>query len=167
MTGVRMCFRYIESCVGGPSAVTRVFVQEVAREPASVPAQAVGDLDAVTKVATPEELQQAVMEGVRHIEVIAHMDLTSLDEAFYPDGFLLGVFSDATRSIRVCVQVLRPVSPLCNVVPNTLSIMCLPFLTRLASTTALTITYTMTPQPSLMQPLLFASSRGTRSEQAE
>jgi len=105
-------------CLGGRRMVTGAFVQGVARPPVSVPAQAVGNVDAVTEVATPQELQQAVMQGARHIEVTAHMDLTSLDAALHPGGILLGVVSDTTRSIRVCLHVSRPAVPLCHAMPN-------------------------------------------------
>lgn len=94
--------------------VTGVFVQGVGRAPVSVPALTV-NIDAVTEVATPEQLQQAVQEGARHIEVTAHMDLTSLAGALHHRGVLLGVFLDATKSIRVSVGFCGPCHPLCHV----------------------------------------------------
>eukprot|EP00892_Ulva_mutabilis_P011349 jgi/Ulvmu1/8587/UM045_0030.1 len=72
----------------------------VPRAPASVPAQATGNADAVTEAPTAAALQQALQNGARHIEVTAHLDLTSLDAAPNPGEMLLGFFADSTRSIR-------------------------------------------------------------------
>eukprot|EP00892_Ulva_mutabilis_P004134 jgi/Ulvmu1/2092/UM124_0007.1 len=71
----------------------------VPRAPASMPAQTFY-ADIVTEVATAESLQQAIQNGDRHIMVTAHMDLTSLNPPFNPEGVLLGFFSDSSRSIR-------------------------------------------------------------------
>lgn len=82
--------------------IDRTYMQGVARAPAVVPAQAQPAEDAVTAVATPAQLQNAIQQGARHIEITAHMDLTSLDAAPNPGDILLGYFSDTTRSIKVC-----------------------------------------------------------------
>ena len=134
--------------------VTAVFVQEVGRAPVAVPAQAVGNMDAVTEVATPKQLQQAVQQGARHIEVTTHMDLSSLDAALYPGGVLLGVFSDTTRSIRVCVRVLRPLAPLFRVLFG----VCVPCTTNQVSPTVRMIYSALITQQSLFLPLLSGNS---------
>eukprot|EP00892_Ulva_mutabilis_P011358 jgi/Ulvmu1/8595/UM045_0038.1 len=71
----------------------------VPKAPASVPAQAF-NADAVVVVTNPQQLQQAVQNGARHIEVMAHIDLTSIEAARNPGDILLGFFSDSTYSIR-------------------------------------------------------------------
>lgn len=87
-----------------------------------MPAKAEGNADAVTAVATPEQLQQAVMHGARHIEVTDHMDLTLLDPVRHSDGsfmsgVMFGVLSDTTTSIRVCFHIPQPLQLLSHI-PN-------------------------------------------------
>lgn len=54
----------------------------------------------VTAVTTVEELQAAVVAGARHIEVQAHMDLSSLDTVAGGE-LLLGGVQSGTRTLRV------------------------------------------------------------------
>lgn len=61
----------------------------------------VGD---VKVVKTPRQLQAAILDGMPHIEIQDHMDLTELEE-ITPDGFqyyLLGAPPPTVKSIRVC-----------------------------------------------------------------
>lgn len=51
-----------------------------------------------TVVTSAAQLQEAVAAGARHIELQAHLDLTSLQPI---DGFLIGSVSAMTRTLRV------------------------------------------------------------------
>lgn len=87
-----------------------LWLQGLAESPALSQAYTPPELDAVTRVSTPLQLQQAMQQGARHIVVEAHLDLSVLELVDIPDvpegtpsseGYLLGIVRDATHSITV------------------------------------------------------------------
>lgn len=63
----------------------------------------------VTVVTTAEKLMEAVDAGDPHIEIRAHLNLTTLDPIDTGDGeYLLGTIPSTVRSIRVRHLLLLP-----------------------------------------------------------
>lgn len=58
----------------------------------------------VTVVSSAEQLKGAIQQGIEHIEIRRHLDLTglSLDEA--QGGTLLGDVPAAVKSVQVCIS---------------------------------------------------------------
>jgi hypothetical protein len=67
-------------------------------QPVQGPADDTGDIR-ITFVGTSAELAAAVARGAHHIEVTAHLDLTSLSSS---GNTILGILPTTVKSIRVC-----------------------------------------------------------------
>lgn len=62
------------------------------------------------EVDTPEALLAALQDGVEHVVVVKHMDLSSLPAAELSSSGIIGdagiLLAESTKSIRVCIHPL-------------------------------------------------------------